>query len=699
MSNEPILKLPSVVTGMPGKFLLNPVQQEVAVHLKSRRPMLVCSHTSTGKTVTAQMMARRHLKKGKKVIYIGITKALAEQKQEEWANPKHLWSQYNIAVISGDHSDDPTLQARLKEANIVIATPEAMLSRLWKSQAVKNQWINDVGILIVDEIHLCGAERRGAAMEVAVVEMQRAVPNVQLLGLSATLKNREHFEEWWTNVTGDDPIIIHSDWRPVPIERYYYEIPNYTQEGILEALLRIVSTPEYSGDQMLIACWNKSRQRAWAEMFKKRGYTVDVHNADRTYEERQGAIYNFMMRQVQFLFGTSGVIAGMNMPAKHCIATCVEFGDGTHIPAMDITQALGRAGRVGFDKIGIQHILIPAGSRGVHQKRIEEGEPVLSQLSDERVAATHFLGAVYCGNASYIEEALDWIRRTLFYVQRPEWLKDEEALTEYLNGIIQSMLNLGFLKKKSYEQDGEFALSGKGKIAAQMLLDPFHFADLMINFRKLDSWQEIPPIEFAKAFGACEEFKCRFSQRWNRFVDPAIPGLKSMGQEAIVPVTCIYEKMMGNSIPDEWNSRNFKILNDQGRWLTALSRAVNETKSFDNLNMRDVVACSGLYAAGCNTKKDWANARHPSMDDMREQLSVFTNNEVVRLAAIGVYSLRDARKRYGLVASSNAMSLTRMQELGISIPSGRRVPKMHASEGAVRKMKSMRSRYNRAKGI
>lgn len=692
--SDAITKLPAVVTGMRGRFRLNPVQQAVAPYIKHKAPMIVCSHTSTGKTVIAQMMSRRHLRRDRKVVYVGITKALAEQKHGEWTNPNHMWCDYNMVVITGDHSDDPTLQQRLKAAAIVIATPEALLSRLWKSQAAKNQWLQDIGILIVDEVHLCGAEQRGAALEMAVVEMQRAVPHVQLLGLSATLKNSEDFELWWENVTGATPIVVSSDWRPVPIETHYYEC-NYSQGEIQSVLKSIIGKDEYSGDQMLIACWNKARQKAWANEFTKLGYSVGIHNADMSYQERSSAVHQFVSRMSQLLFGTSGVIAGMNMPAKHCIVTCVELGDGTEIPAMDITQALGRAGRQGFDKIGIRHVIVPNNRLDYHRRRIEEGEPVMSQMADPRVAATHFLGSVYCGNASTLDEAVEWIKRTLYYVQRPLHLQTDEEMEKHIKSIAESMLDIGMLRKADY-LEGEHVLSSKGKIAAQMLLDPYHLADLVKNFRRLDNWQNIPLIEYAKSFGACEEFKCRFSAKWNRFLDPDEPALLSMGMDSIVAVTCIYEKMRGNNIPDEWISRNSRIIKDQGRWLSALSRVVNETKAFSSLNMRDVVACSGLYAAGCGQSRDWSNNRgHPSLDDMREQLAVFTNSEVVKLASIGIYSLREARKKYGLVSAANAMSLTRMSELGISIPAGRNVPKLHAPTGIGKKLKKLSRKFTR----
>lgn len=75
---------------------------------------------------------------------------------------RHL---FRTVELTGDHTPDIR---SLKSANIVITTPEKWdgITRSWEIR----QYVKDVALVIIDEIHLLGVER-GAVLEAIVTRL------------------------------------------------------------------------------------------------------------------------------------------------------------------------------------------------------------------------------------------------------------------------------------------------------------------------------------------------------------------------------------------------------------------------------------------------------------------------------------------------------------------------------------------------
>ncbi|KAI8543195.1 hypothetical protein RHMOL_Rhmol08G0198900 [Rhododendron molle] len=141
----------------------NPIQTQsfhVLYHMEEN--ILLGAPTGSGKTISAEL-AMLHLfntQPDMKVIYIAPLKAIVRERMNDWR--KRLVSQLGKKMVemTGDYT--PDLMALLS-ADIIISTPEKWdgISRNWHSRS----YVTKVGLMILDEIHLLGADR-GPILEV-----------------------------------------------------------------------------------------------------------------------------------------------------------------------------------------------------------------------------------------------------------------------------------------------------------------------------------------------------------------------------------------------------------------------------------------------------------------------------------------------------------------------------------------------------
>lgn len=106
----------------------------------------------------------------------------------------------------------------LKEADIICTTPEKWdgISRSWHNRG----YVKQVGLIIIDEIHLLG-EDRGPILEVIVSRMRYIASQtdtpVRVVGLSTALANARDLADW-LGIDGPGLFNFHPSVRPVPLK-------------------------------------------------------------------------------------------------------------------------------------------------------------------------------------------------------------------------------------------------------------------------------------------------------------------------------------------------------------------------------------------------------------------------------------------------------------------------------------------------
>jgi len=182
---------------------LNPVQKEALdAGLLGSDNMVVAAPTASGKTLVAEIAILETVRKNRKAVYIVPLKALASEKYSEFKE-RYEPLGLRIGLSIGDmDSSDPWL-ARM---DIVIITSEKLDSLLRHGI----DWASQIGLVVVDEIHLLDSPNRGPTLEVVLTRL-REISNPRVLGLSATISNYEEMADWLNARP------VKSDYRPVKL--------------------------------------------------------------------------------------------------------------------------------------------------------------------------------------------------------------------------------------------------------------------------------------------------------------------------------------------------------------------------------------------------------------------------------------------------------------------------------------------------
>lgn len=194
---------------------LRPAQEKaIAAGLLDGENVLVCTPTSSGKTLIAELAAvSAILGRNRKAVYIVPLKALANEKYNDFK--ARYGSFLKIALSIGDlDSADPYLA----EYDLIITVSEK-LDSLIRHYA---PWISMVGVIVVDEIHLLNEPERGPTLEIIITMLKKLLKNAQIIGLSATIGNPQELADWL------GAKLVVDDWRPVKLMKGIYS------EGELE---------------------------------------------------------------------------------------------------------------------------------------------------------------------------------------------------------------------------------------------------------------------------------------------------------------------------------------------------------------------------------------------------------------------------------------------------------------------------------
>ncbi len=182
---------------------LRPAQiKAINAGLLEGKNLLVCTPTGSGKTLIAELAAMNNIYNNiGKAIYIVPLKSLATEKYHLF---KEKYADKTIALSIGDPDSS---EDHLTTYDVVVTTSEKLDSLIRH----KAQWLREVKVVIVDEIHLLNDTARGPTLEVVITLLRHLLKNVQIIGLSATIGNPEELAAWL------DAILVIDDWRPVKL--------------------------------------------------------------------------------------------------------------------------------------------------------------------------------------------------------------------------------------------------------------------------------------------------------------------------------------------------------------------------------------------------------------------------------------------------------------------------------------------------
>jgi len=174
--------------------------------------LVVALPTSAGKTRIAELCILRCLAQKRRAVYVTPLRALSAQTERILeatfaplgAHVSSLYGSMGANDLDGD---------ALRSSDIVIATPEKLDFALRSQPSV----LDDVGVIILDEGHMIGAEEREVRYEAQIQRLLRRVDadTRRIVCLSAVFPENEELDDFVDWITDDAPGGLHKEnWRP-----------------------------------------------------------------------------------------------------------------------------------------------------------------------------------------------------------------------------------------------------------------------------------------------------------------------------------------------------------------------------------------------------------------------------------------------------------------------------------------------------
>lgn len=640
--NEPLHDFVNMAQ-LPAGATLNPFQEALVPLVGKRVNVVVQAQTAAGKTAGLSMLAHSTLfeTKRKKLLYVAPMKALVEEKKRDWTAPKHPYKRLGVAILTGDYAGAARRDAGDPSVDrVVVVTPEAFASRL--RNAASNEWISDVGYVAIDEAHFVGAESRGAALEAAMLEFSALHPQVPLALLSGTIPNHGDLADWVDGLNDLPTETVVSAYRPTALYKHYIEFPHRAYAEDMDARTREVIrlARQYSEDSFLVVVFSKTFGYDLERALNAAGIPSEFHNADKDRLTKSGIEARFLEKQTRVLVCTTTLTTGMNMPARRVIVTNVKSAGGD-VPAYDLLQAAGRAGRPAFDPQGDAYFFVPQTKAQHHISRIENGERVESQLGTKASVALHFLGALHTEALWDRPTFVQWFERTLFHYQHPNL--SHGAIVGLCNDIVADMNDKRMLRVVEDSEGEYFELRRLGTIAVQMSIDPYHLDELCRNWHKTiqaELWHNDHMAAKAFAEVGAHYDKTMNAYKMDRARNYVPPTLQNNTQPAFWDAATAYFCVLsGKQAPYQVYSVYAGVKQDFERLCVTMARVDAEVRRWD---MEDFFKSLALRASGIDADTADVMAANGLGKSKARLLRSAGYKSVASARSVGDYEVLDA---------------------------------------------------------
>jgi len=463
--------------------LYPPQQEAVSAGALDGKNLVLASPTASGKTLIAELCALKHVLEGDgKVLYLSPLRALANEKWEEFKKyttiKKRNGRRVSVGISTGDYdSSDPWMG----KYDIIVTTNEKADSLLRH----RARWVTDVSLVVADEVHLLNEPERGPTLEVVLARLMQVNPDIQLLVLSATIKNVEELAEWLKAIP------VTTEWRPVTLREgvfLYDEI--LFKDGGAQKIEKTTKNPTInlalytvkSGGQALAFAGtrrnsislakkiaakinpllSKPLKRSLAQLSEQILATgartriseqlaevvssgAAFHHAGLGGGHRKLIENAFRKGKIKVLTATPTLAFGVNLPARVVIVNeyrRYEPGYGYYpIAVLEYKQMAGRAGRPRYDKVGDSILIAKTEDERDYLMEsyiLAETERIWSKLAVERILRSHVLATIASDFAHTEQGIYDFFGKTFYAYQY-----DPRAI----KGVIAKSLGFLFTEK------------------------------------------------------------------------------------------------------------------------------------------------------------------------------------------------------------------------------------------------------------
>ena len=493
--------------------LYPPQEDAVNAGILDEKNILVSTPTASGKTLIATLAMIQHvIKRRTKVVYLSPLRALAAEKFSEFKKLEtmKLDRKIKVTISTGDFDS----VGNLTNSDILILTNEKMDSLMRYGPA----WIDDIGLVVADEIHLVGDEGRGPTLEMILTKFKLGLAGnkPRIIGLSATITNSDELSEWLNCKS------VESRWRPIPLseavyddfmvknqERESYEV-NFESIGLPSIGLGVDSVKN-GGQSLLFAMTRPScaklatdsgkyiekilsnneldelekiskkllSNNEQTQLVKKLAYLVKqgvaFHHAGLNQNCREIIETEFRSGKIKMLSATPTLAAGVNLPARRVVISSIlryntKSAGNTPISVLEYKQLCGRAGRPQYDIEGESIIIakqIPQDDLLSHYVD-GEPEPIESKIIEPSSLRIHILSLIVTSPTITDDRINKFFSQTLGGMQ-----VEDETIELNLENAKHFLIDEKFIVKSG----NGFIATKFGQMVSRLYIDPMTARD------------------------------------------------------------------------------------------------------------------------------------------------------------------------------------------------------------------------------
>ncbi|MBN2368471.1 DEAD/DEAH box helicase [Candidatus Woesearchaeota archaeon] len=510
-------------------FILDPFQVESVESIEKGHSVVVSAATGTGKTLIADYIIDKYLKKNKRIIYTAPIKALSGQKYRDF---KKEYGEENIGIMTGDIVINP-------DAPILIMTTEIYRNML----LAKDEIVDYVKYVIFDEIHFINDIERGTVWEESIIFSPE---HIRFLCLSATIPNARQFAAWIEEIKKHKVDVVKYDKRAVPLQHHVYDLglgittidkvmQDRTYKEFYKAskrkkkqkkmempapshidLIRLIEDklPCIVFDFSRKDCERKAIELARKKDFlnnKQKKEIIELANELISAEYRslesiqtlkqvlsRGIAFHhagilpkakelvellFARGIIKVLYATETFAVGINMPAKTvCFASLRKY-DGIsfrYINSKEYFQMGGRAGRRGIDKIGYVISIVDRGftdMNKVKQISTKDDIPIQSQF---KLSYNTVLNLINNHNP---EEREIILKMNFDYFLKKQKSNRQVRIMSSYNNKVKQLKQMGYVVNDSLTEKGLFATR---IYAEELLITEIFCSDMYKRFSEAE---------------------------------------------------------------------------------------------------------------------------------------------------------------------------------------------------------------------
>lgn len=517
---------------------LNPVQSlAIKNGLIDGDNLIIVAPTASGKTLCAFIAGINCFNKNMKMIYLCPLVALAQEHYETFKDKASKLG-IKVALSIGDlDSSDPWL----RDYDWIICSNEKADSLIRHGA----DWIKDIGLIVVDEIHMITDVSRGPTLEVLLTRLRHIVPHAQILGLSATVSNANELANWL------DTKIVESDWRPVKLYEgvcfgsviEFYGKKKYSLDSHQSQEAAILLNSLKMNKQLLFFVASRKNAESLAEKLstvakkyfsfeeitelqklsnsllnvldvptqqcKKLARCIEggvaFHHAGLLPKQKKLIEDNFRKGLIKAIVATPTLAQGVNLPSHRVvIRDAKRFYEGfgsRYIPVFEYKQMAGRAGRPDFNAEG-EAILMAKTEEEAFElvERYINGEPerIQSKLALEPVLRMHVLSLISSGFTKSINDIYNFFRKTFYAYQ----YGDIAGLDIKIEIVLKKLIEFGFV----FQINDKIKATPLGKRVSELYIDPLT-GHLFVEGLKKSTHTKANDFSYLHLICSCLEMK------------------------------------------------------------------------------------------------------------------------------------------------------------------------------------------------